>query len=49
MALSSCWENSPHVLRSIRAAVLGGASLILYGMISSVGIRTLAEAKLDFS
>jgi uracil permease len=37
------------VLRSIPLPVIGGASLILYGMISSGGIRTLAEATLEFS
>ncbi len=37
------------VLQTIPAPVLGGVSLVLYGMIASVGIRSLAEAKLDFT
>lgn len=36
------------VLTTIPLCVIGGAGLILYGMIASVGIRTLAEAQLDF-
>ena len=36
-------------LQSIPTAVMGGVCIVLFGMISSVGIRTLAEAKLDFS
>ncbi len=31
------------------AATIGGISLILYGMISAVGIRNLVESKTDFS
>ena len=30
------------------AATIGGVSLILYGMISSVGIRNIVEANIDF-
>ena len=37
------------VLQTIPSPVLGGVSLVLYGMIASVGIRSLAEAKLDFT
>ncbi|MCI8497106.1 MAG: uracil-xanthine permease [Clostridiales bacterium] len=37
------------VLQTIPTAVMGGVSLILFGMISSVGLRTMSEAKLDFS
>lgn len=37
------------VLQTIPLCVIGGAGLILYGMIASVGIRTLAEADLDFA
>ena len=37
------------VLHTIPAAVMGGISLILFGMISSVGLRTMSEARLDFS
>ncbi|MGL4308649.1 solute carrier family 23 protein [Cetobacterium sp. SF1] len=28
---------------------MGGVSIILFGMIASVGVRTLIEANLDFS
>jgi uracil permease len=28
---------------------MGGVSLILFGMIASIGIRTMSEANLDFS
>ena len=31
------------------AATIGGVSLILYGMISSVGVRNLVESSVDFS
>ena len=30
-------------------AVCGGVSLVLYGMISAVGVRNVVEAKVDFS
>jgi uracil permease len=29
--------------------VVGGMSFVLFGMISAIGIRTMAEAKVDFS
>ncbi|HOJ94433.1 MAG TPA: solute carrier family 23 protein, partial [Fervidobacterium nodosum] len=37
------------VLQTIPTAVIGGVSLILFGMIASIGVRTLVEAKVDFS
>ncbi|MGJ8454904.1 uracil-xanthine permease family protein [Pseudothermotoga sp. U03pept] len=37
------------LLRTIPSCVIGGISLILFGMIASVGIRTLVNAKVDFS
>ncbi|KAF2957642.1 uracil transporter [Thermotoga sp. Ku-13t] len=37
------------VLRTIPTPVIGGISLILFGMIASVGIRTLVNAQVDFS
>jgi uracil permease len=37
------------VLRTIPTPVIGGISLILFGMIASVGIRTLVNARVDFS
>lgn len=37
------------VLESIPAPVIGGISVILYGMIAVVGLRTLVENKVDFT
>lgn len=37
------------ILQTIPVAVMGGVSLILFGMIASVGIRTLTNAEVDFS
>lgn len=37
------------ILQTIPNPVMGGISIILFGMIASVGMRTLIEAKLDFS
>jgi uracil permease len=31
------------------ACVVGGVSLVLYGMISAVGIRNLVESRVDFT
>lgn len=36
-------------LRAIPVAVMGGVSFILFGMIATVGIRTIANAQLDFN
>jgi uracil permease len=36
------------VLNSIPNAVKGGMSIMLFGMIAAVGMRTLVDAKLDF-
>ncbi|MCG8501278.1 MAG: uracil permease, partial [Firmicutes bacterium] len=35
-------------LSTMPAAVMGGISIILFGMITSVGLRTLVENKVDF-
>ncbi len=37
------------LILSIPVPVMGGVSIILFGMISSVGVRTMVEAKLDFA
>jgi len=37
------------LLRSIPPAVMGGVSIILFGMIASVGVRILINARLDFA
>ncbi len=45
--LSFCPKFSA-IISSMPAAVIGGVSLILYGMISAVGMRTLIENNVDF-
>lgn len=37
------------VVANIPSPVMGGVSIIVFGMIASIGIRTLAESKLDFT
>ena len=37
------------VVETVPTCVLGGACIVLYGMISSVGLRTLVENKVDFT
>ncbi len=37
------------VIQSIPVPVMGGISVILFGMIASVGVRTLVEAQMDFA
>jgi len=37
------------ILQTIPQAVMGGVSLILFGMITSVGVRTMVNAEVDFS
>ena len=36
-------------IKTIPDPVMGGISIILFGMIASVGVRTLVDAKLDFT
>lgn len=36
------------ILQTIPVPVMGGVSILLFGMIASVGVRTLIEADLDF-
>lgn len=36
-------------LSTIPSAVIGGASIVLFGMISASGLRSLVEGKVDFS
>ena len=45
----SCVPKFDAVVNSIPAAIIGGVSLILYGMISAVGVRNIVENKIDFS
>lgn len=37
------------IVSSIPAAIIGGVSLILYGMISAIGVRNVVENKVDFA
>lgn len=37
------------IIRAIPAAIIGGVSLILYGMISSIGVRNIVENQVDFT
>lgn len=37
------------IIQTIPLAVMGGVSIILFGMIASVGVRILINAKLDFA
>lgn len=37
------------LLQSIPLPVMGGVSVILFGMIASVGVRTIVDARLDFT
>ena len=37
------------LIGAMPAATLGGVSLVLYGMISAVGVRNIVENKIDFS
>ncbi len=37
------------LLQMIPAAVMGGISIVLFGMICSVGVRTLVDARVDFT
>ncbi len=37
------------LIQSLPVPIMGGVSVILFGMIASIGIRTLKEAELDFS
>lgn len=37
------------LIMSIPSAVMGGVTILLFGMIGTTGIRTLIEAKVDFS
>lgn len=38
-----------NVISSLPAAIIGGVSFILYGMISAIGVRNVVENRVDFS
>ncbi|MBR5521184.1 MAG: uracil-xanthine permease [Oscillospiraceae bacterium] len=45
----SCVPKFDAIVNSIPTAIIGGISLILYGMISAVGVRNIVENKIDFT
>jgi uracil permease len=47
--LFSCIGKVAAVIQSIPGAVMGGITLLLYGVIASSGIRMFVEQKVDFS
>ena len=46
--LSFCPKFSS-IIQVMPSAIIGGISLVLYGMISAVGVRNVVETKVDFS
>ena len=48
VVLSFCPKFSA-VIRAMPAATMGGVSLVLYGMISAVGVRNVVENQVDFA
>ncbi|MBE3519919.1 MAG: uracil permease [Firmicutes bacterium] len=47
--IMSCVGKVGAVLLTIPTPVMGGISIILFGMIASIGMRVMAESKIDFS
>jgi uracil permease len=45
----SCVNPLQALIMSIPQAVMGGVTILLFGMIGAAGLRTLIEAKVDFS
>lgn len=45
----SCVNPLQAIIMSIPTAVMGGVSILLFGMIGAAGLRNLIEAKVDFS
>lgn len=45
----SCVNPLQAAIMSIPSAVMGGVTILLFGMIGAAGLRTLIEAKVDFS
>ena len=48
VVLSFCPKFSA-IIEVMPAAIVGGISLVLYGMISAVGVRNIVETKVDFT
>lgn len=47
IALSLCGKFTA-IVQTIPGAVMGGISIVLFGMIAAVGVRTVVEEQLDF-
>ena len=50
--LAMCFSFSPKfaaIISSMPGSTIGGVSLVLYGMISAVGVRNVVENKVDFT
>ena len=50
--LAMCFSFSPKfaaIISSMPGGTIGGVSLVLYGMISAVGVRNVVENKVDFT
>ncbi len=47
--LLSFFPAFAEIIRSIPAGIIGGVSLILYGMISAIGVRNVVEHQVDFT
>ncbi len=45
----SFFPQISYIIESVPAATIGGVSLILYGMISAIGIRNVVENRVDFT
>ena len=48
----SCFSFSPKfaaIISSMPGGTIGGVSLVLYGMISAVGVRNVVENQVDFT
>ena len=45
----SCSPKFSALISAMPAATMGGVSLVLYGMISAVGVRNIVENQVDFT
>lgn len=45
----ACIPKFDAIVNTIPAAIIGGISLILYGMISAIGVRNVVENQVDFT
>ena len=47
--LLSCFGKLAAAIQSIPAPVMGGVSMLLFGVIAASGIRVLVESKIDYN